>query len=68
MQLRFAVGEVPEEHREEIAREEASYGNFLHIPMKVQNVILQVTMHGLTCLCITLSGDWNAPQPCKPPI
>lgn len=39
MQLRFAVGEVPEEHREEIAQEEASYGSFLHIPLKVQNVI-----------------------------
>ncbi len=46
MQLRFAVGEVPEEHREEIAQEEATYGSFLHIPLKVQNIIPRLTMHG----------------------
>jgi hypothetical protein len=35
MHLRFAVGEVPEEHREEIAQEEAKYGSFLRIPLQV---------------------------------
>ncbi|KAK9905686.1 hypothetical protein WJX75_004632 [Coccomyxa subellipsoidea] len=34
MHLRFAVGEVPEEHREEIAQEEAKYGSFLRIPLQ----------------------------------
>ena len=38
MHLRFAVGEVPEEHKEEIAHEEATYGSFLHIPLQVTNL------------------------------
>lgn len=38
MHLRFAVGEVPEEHKDEIAHEEATYGSFLHIPLQVTNL------------------------------
>ncbi|CAL8466460.1 g5996 [Coccomyxa elongata] len=32
--LRFALGEVPEDAREEIAAEQATHGAFLHIPLK----------------------------------
>lgn len=35
MYIRFAIGEVPEEHRESIEEEERTYGSFLRIPIKV---------------------------------
>ena len=33
--MRFAVGEAPEEAREQIAEEQAAHGAFLHIPLRV---------------------------------
>lgn len=35
--LRFALGEVPEEAREEVAAEQVAHGAFLHIPLKVRS-------------------------------
>lgn len=35
MHMRFAIGAVPEEHRQAISKEEAKHGSFLHIPVQV---------------------------------
>ena len=37
--IRFAIGEVPEEHKEAIAAEEEQHGSFLHIPLKVHSPV-----------------------------
>ena len=35
MRIRWTVGIVPDEYKQEIEEEEAKYGKFLHIPIKV---------------------------------
>ena len=35
IRIRFTTGLVPDEYKDEIAKEEAEHGEFLHIPIKV---------------------------------
>ena len=37
MEVRFAIGEVPKEFKQQIAEEERKFGAFLHIPVKVRS-------------------------------
>lgn len=67
MHLRFAVGEVPEEHREDIAEEEAKFGSFLHIPLAVNFLGLSGPMPllrlGLTCTQLVRACHCTAALP-----
>ena len=36
IRIRFTTGLVPDEYKDEIAKEEAEHGEFLHIPIKVR--------------------------------
>lgn len=51
--MRFALGEVPEEAREEIAAEQAAHGSFLHIPLKVR----PCAQHSIAGTASTAMGD-----------
>lgn len=50
MFVRFAVGEVPGEAREEIDAEQAEHGTFLHIPLKV--TALPLLKHQQRCIAL----------------
>ena len=56
IRIRFTTGLVPDEFKEEIAEEEAKYGEFLRIPIKVsrtggQAIPLLVTKRKLRDCC-----------------
>jgi hypothetical protein len=62
MRLQFAVGEVPEEHKQAVQDEEAKHGSFLHLPVKVRAPLhapCAVLMVNMTpwCACPMLGSE-----------
>lgn len=61
--IRFAVGEAPEEAREEIAAEQAAHGAFMHIPLRVRPPAQHSTAlltHHYTCTAACMSAPASA--------
>jgi hypothetical protein len=42
--MRFAIGAVPEQHRQAISEEEAQHGSFLRIPVQVRRLRMHPAM------------------------